>query len=368
MRKFVPRTEARMKVAEKRSNSPHIVPKDTNLLALVRPACRAARSALPVAVAMFVLALNSYGQDRSADESSFRGNRAEVAVTIKDNSGAVVTTPATVRIYHSGILSGQAAASKGRAFFILNSLGDYTITVEASGYKATQKEISLPVAITDEEEVLVMRDSTSADPGANPGRPILAPKAKEAFDKGLQALGENNLDQAEKYLAEAAKLAPNHPDVLYLQGVILLRRGQAEQAQAALEKTTQIDPKNARAFTALGMAFLNENKYDLAVPPLQQSIQLDPSNWEGHWTLARTLYRQEHYDTALLEAQQALNQSRGSEPAIELLIAQSQTAIGKFEDSAETLRTFLRTHPNDKGAATARRWLDRLIADGKVRK
>jgi tetratricopeptide (TPR) repeat protein len=310
----------------------------------------------------------SFGQDRSADESSLRGNRAEVAITIKDNSGAVITTPATVRIYHSGMMSGQAIASKGRAFFILNSLGEFTITVEASGYKAAQKEISLPVAITDDEEILVTRDSTSTDPGANPGRPILAPKAKEAFDKGLQALGDNKLDEAEKHLAEAVKLAPNHPDVLYLQGVILLRRGQAEQAQAVLEKTTQIDPKNARAFTALGMAFLGENKYDLAVPPLQQSIQLDPSNWEGHWTLARTFYRQEHYDTALLEAQQAFGQSHGSEPAIELLIAQSQTAVGKFEDSADTLRTFLRTHPNDKGAANARRWLDRLIADGKIRK
>jgi len=80
------------------------------------------------------------------------------------------------------------------------------------------------------------------------------------------------------------------------------------------------------------------------------------------------LYRQEKYDTCLQEAQQALSQAHGSQPEVELLIAQSQTAVGKFEDSADTLRTFLRTHPNDKGAATARRWLDRLIADGKVRK
>jgi len=248
------------------------------------------------------------------------------------------------------------------------AFGDYTITVEASGYKAAQKEISLPVAITDQEEIVVTRDSSSLDPSVNPNRPILAPKAKEAFDKGLQALGENKLDEAEKHLAEAAKLAPNHPDVLYLQGVILLRRGEASQAQTVLEKTTQIDPQNARAFTALGMAFINENKYDLAMASLRQSIQLDPANWETHWTLARALYRQESFDACLQEAQQALSQSHGAEPAIELLIAQSQTAVGKFEDSAETLRTFLRTHPNDKGAATARRWLDRLIADGKVRK
>lgn len=320
-----------------------------------------------IAFCFLAFAIPAFSQDRSSDQGELRGNRAQVSITIKEGSSQLVGPLVTVKLYYMGTLTGQTATTKGRASFILNRLGEYTISADAVGYRSAQKEISVPVAVDAEEELVLQRDSSPQALG-NAGRPVLAPKAQEALDKGLQALGENKLEQAEKFLAEAAKLAPNHPDVLYLQGVILLRRGQPEQAQAVFEKMTQVDPKNARAFTALGMAFFSENKYDLAVPPLQQSIQLDPSNWESHWTLARTLYRQEHYDTALLEAQQAFGQSHGSEPAIELLIAQSQTAIGKFEDSAETLRTFLRTHPNDKGAATARRWLDRLIADGKVRK
>jgi hypothetical protein len=84
--------------------------------------------------------------------------------------------------------------------------------------------------------------------------------------------------------------------------------------------------------------------------------------------LAKAFYSQEQFEGALQESQRALGESHGSEPAIELLMAQAQTAIGKYEDSAETLRTFLRLHPSNKGAATARRWLDRLIADGKVKK
>ncbi|HLK03143.1 MAG TPA: tetratricopeptide repeat protein [Candidatus Acidoferrum sp.] len=306
-------------------------------------------------------------QDRSADQSGIRGNRAEVAITIKEGSSQLIGPLVTVKLFYLGSLNATMTTTKGRAVFILNRLGDYTITAEAIGYRSAQREISVPVAVEAEEEIVLQRDSSPEALG-NAGRPVLAPKAKEAFDKGLQALGENKLDQAEKYLAEAIKLAPNHPDVLYLQGIILLRRGQPEQAQSALEKVTQIDPQNSRAFTALGMAFLNENKQDLAIAPLKQSIQLDPSNWEAHWTLARALYRGEQFDACLAEAQQALSQSHGGEPSVELLIAQAQTAVGKFEDSAETLRTFLRLHPNDKGAANARRWLDRLIADGKVRK
>jgi cytochrome c-type biogenesis protein CcmH/NrfG len=314
-----------------------------------------------------ILTASVFCQDRPTDQAGIRGNRAEVAITIKDGFRQIVGPLVTVKLYYLGTPVSQMTTTRGRVVFILNGLGDYTIVADAVGYRSAQKEISIRVAVEAEEEIILQRDSSTEALGAA-ARPVLAPKAKEAFDKALQALSENKLEQAEKHLEEAAKLAPGHPDVLYLQGVILLRRGKPELAQSALEKATQVDPQNARAFTALGMAFINESKYDQAMAPLKQSLQLDPSNWEAHWTLARALYRQEQYDACLSEAQQALSQSHGTEPAIELLIAQAQAAVGKFEDSAETLRTFLRTHPKDKGVETARRWLDRLIADGKIHK
>jgi len=102
-----------------------------------------------------------WGRDRDTDESSFRGNRAEISITLKDNSGAVITAPALVKIYHLGALAGQAAASKGRAFFILNSLGDFTISVEASGYKSAQKDVSFSMPIDDVEDIVLQRDSGS---------------------------------------------------------------------------------------------------------------------------------------------------------------------------------------------------------------
>jgi len=327
---------------------------------------QSARFAL-LCCAIAVASPPAVAQERPSDLGGIRGNRAELSITIKEGSSQLIGPMVTVKLYNLGSLVTQMSTSKGRVVFILNRLGDYMITADATGYRTAQKEISIPVAVEAEEEIVLQRDSAPQALG-NAGRPVLAPKAKELLDKAFEALNENKLDRAEKSISEASKLAPNHPDVLYLQGVILLRRGQPEQAQAILEKTTQIDPQNSRVFTALGMAFMNENKYDSATAPLQQSIQLDPSNGEAHWMLARVLYHQEKYDICLQEAQQALSQSHGSQPEVELLIAQSQTAVGKFEDSADTLRTFLRTHPNDKGAATARRWLDRLIADGKVRK
>jgi len=307
------------------------------------------------------------GQAHVGDEGTFRGNRAEISVTIRDTSGALVTGAATVKLYHSGVPSGQTPSNRGHATFIVDSLGNYTIVVEASGYKSAQKDVSLSMAITDEEDVVVTRDTGANETIGVPGKPVLAPKAKEALDKGLQALNDNKLDDAEKFLDEAAKLAPNHPDVLFVQGVLYLRRGNWAKAQSTLETGVQIDPNNAHMLGALGMAFVDQGKYEQAVAPLEHSLQVDPASWETHWTLAKAYYHRENYDGALKESKEALNGSHGTVPEIELLVAQSQTAVGQYEECATTLRNYLKNHPKEPGAATAKRWLDRLTADGKIK-
>jgi Flp pilus assembly protein TadD len=317
---------------------------------------------------LFVLSpLPALGQDSGGEGTMLRGNRAEIAVTVRDSSGEPIATPASVKLYHNGTPVDQALTSRGRAFFILRTLGGFTLTVEASGYKTEQKEVSMPVAVKAEVEILLQRQSSSPDFLPVSGKPLLAPKAKEAFDKGLQALNENKLAQAEKYVGEAMKLAPGHPDVLFIQGVLYLSRQNWAQAQTVLEKSTQLDPGNPRAFSALGMALTNQGKYEAAIPPLEKSLQLAPGGWETDWTLAKAYYHHEQYDQALKTSQQALAESNGKAPQIELLVAQSLTAMGQYEDSAQTLREFLKNHADLPEAATARRWLDGLAKNGKIR-
>ena len=202
-----------------------------------------------------------------------------------------------------------------------------------------------------------------------PGRPVLAPKAKEAFDKGLQALSADNLKEAEKYVNEAMRLAPGHPDVLYLQGVLDLKKHNFPDAQVVLEKATQVDSANPRAFAALGMAYSDQGKYEEAIPALEKSVELDSGNagWDTNWLLAQAYYQRGKYPEALKASQQAQAKSNGKAPEIELLVAQSLTATGQYEAAAQALRDFLRQHGDRPEAAKARRWLDRLVADGKAK-
>jgi tetratricopeptide (TPR) repeat protein len=134
-----------------------------------------------------------------------------------------------------------------------------------------------------------------------------------------------------------------------------------------LTKATQIDPHHARALAALGTVFSNQSKYDEAIAPLEKALELNAQSWETRWTLAKACYYQRQYDRALKESQTALAASEGRAPEIELLVAQSLTSVGRYEDSAQVLRTFIQNHPDHPQAAVARRWLDRLQQAGKIK-
>ncbi len=327
------------------------------------------RFLLPVLPCILLSPLPARSQRRATNENTDRGNRGEIVVSVCDSSGEPISGAATVRLYRTGIPIDQAAAANGRVYFVLPTLDDYTVVVDAPGYKTAKKDVSAHVGVKVEVDVCLQPDSGSKDIAGVPGKPLLAPKAKEAFEKGLQALNAGRLEDAEKYVGEAMKLAPEHPDVLYVRGVLYLKRHNWTQAQSVLENATQVDPNQARAFAALGLALSNQGKYDAAIAPLEKSLQLDPAvGWETHWTLARAYYYHEQYEAALKLSQQALLESNGKAPQVELLVAQSLAAVGRYEDSAQAVREFLEKHADRPEAAAARLWLERLTASGKIRR
>lgn len=66
-------------------------------------------------------------------------------------------------------------------------------------------------------------------------------------------------------------------------------------------------------------------------------------------------------------SQTAMDESKGKAPEIALLVAQSLTAVGRYEDAATELRAFSKEHGDRPDAVTARRWLQKLEESGKIR-
>jgi Tfp pilus assembly protein PilF len=313
-------------------------------------------------------------QDSGSKATEFFGNGAEINVIVHDGTGNPISSTAMVRLYRDGnIPSGEGATSHGRVRFVVTSLGEFTVVVEPAGQAIVQKDVSVRSAGETQVDVFLRPAANTitgeSASGASAGygssaKVILAPKAQEAFDKGLRALSADKMHDAEKYVGEAARLAPGHPDVLYAQGVLYLKQRNWRDAQAALEKATQIDPRHARGFAALGMALTDQGKFEAAIAPLEKSIQLDgaTANWETEFVLARAYYETSRYPEALTMSKKALADAKGRAPEISLLVAQALTGKGQYAEAEETLKEFLREHGDRPEAAKARRWVEKLEA------
>jgi tetratricopeptide (TPR) repeat protein len=257
---------------------------------------------------------------------------------------------------------------------VVTKLGEFTVVVEPAGQPSLQKDVSVRSAGETQVDIYLRPNANgetggvgtvgAGASGGSVGKMILAPKAKEVFDKGLRALSEDKMRDAEKFVSEAARLAPGHPDVLYVQGVLYLKERNWSEAQAVLERATRIDPTHARAFAALGMALTDQSKFEAAIAPLEKSMELDgaTANWETEFVLARAYYEAAKYPEALTMSKKALADSKGRAPEITLLVAQALTVNGQYAEAENTLKEFLREHGDRPDAAKARRWVEKLEA------
>ena len=207
---------------------------------------------LPILLGNFFCPLAVRSQAGAVGGSAPRGLHVEIEVTIRDSSGEFLSVPAQVKLYLNGTPCDEGSTTEGRISFTMSDLGNFTVVVEAAGYKPGQNGVKVPEPDKVQVEVNLQRDTSSSFAPGAAGNPILAPKAKEALDKGMQALRDDKLDAAEKALDQAMQLAPNNPNVLYMQGVLNLKKHEWIKAQSVLEKATQIDPNSARALAALG--------------------------------------------------------------------------------------------------------------------
>ena len=332
------------------------------LLALDRTA------AFACVVAAFLLSpQTSRAQDGVNEQKAISGNNATIVVNVRNSSGDPLPVGAVVKLFRNGsIPNGQTTTQGGRAIFLPQNLGDFSVVVEATGYKPGRASVDVPIPVKVEVDVYLQPDGDTNSATTAPGGPVLAPKAQKEVDLALKALQGNALDEAQKHLESAVSLAPSHPDILYLFGVLYIRRNDLARAQESLTKATQLDPHHGRALAALGTILSNQGKFEQAIPSLEKALQINSQSWETRWTLAKAYYYQREYDRALRESQTALTASAGHAPEIELLVAQALTAVGRYEESAETLRNFLKNHADNAQAPTARHWLDRLKQAGKI--
>ncbi len=131
------------------------------------------------------------------------------------------------------------------------------------------------------------------------------------YQRGLELLKENRLQEAREELLESLRLNPNRADVHNTVGSIYDRLGQTDEAIRHFLRAIELGPRSPAIFNNLGIAYLRENQSASALEAFRRALKLDPENLSSHYNLGLLYLRDRRYTEAVLHLEKVLRESPG---------------------------------------------------------
>ncbi len=293
----------------------------------------------------------------------------KVVVRIRERGGAFISTPAWVRLYSDTSMFQLSSGTADNSQIIFDNvpLGEYHVEIRAPGYLQSTYDASLmsPNAISYVWAELRLEKGPNSPSAAasNAGPPVLAPKARKELEQAGTELRANDLKNAQAHLDAAKKLAPGHPDVFYLQGLIYLEQENNAGARASLETAINLYPQHAGALASLGATLYRLKDFAGAVAALNKAVEISPQNWRSHGALVMCHIRLRDYDKALAHAERAIETAGDKSPELHVLLARVLIALNQKEKARSELQAFLTAYPGHPEAVAAQRLLSILLGE-----
>lgn len=138
-----------------------------------------------------------------------------------------------------------------------------------------------------------------------------------ALHGALAAIGRGDLEAAGAELDRAARVAPHHPDLLHLRGIVAMNGGAHAAATGWFEKAVAASPETAIYWNNLGYARREARDLAGAQAALERAIALEPGYGAAYNNLGATLASREAYEEAALRFEAAIALAGDQGPAYE---------------------------------------------------
>lgn len=293
---------------------------------------------------------------------------SSVVVTVADENGNPIGEQALVKLYSDTNNTNTWGTTQKRSEAEFDNVppGDYEIEASAAGFQSGTQ--TLTVMSAHEVFTVLVRlklDASGSTPMIKPGQ-LLAPKAQKETEKGLSALKAGNLNDAQKHLDNAFKIAPTNADVAFLLGYLYLQKKDKDQARAYFEKAVSFNPQHARALTSLGELYIDDGNYQAATDPLEKAVSADPGHWQAHWMLASAYLHQHELEKSVEQAKLAIQTGKGAANNAELVLGDALAGLGKSKEAIDAFQTFLEANPKSEVDGAVRDAIAKLQAPPKI--
>ncbi|MEO8802750.1 MAG: sulfotransferase [Rudaea sp.] len=165
-----------------------------------------------------------------------------------------------------------------------------------------------------------------------------------------QSYDEGQIDAAERGAIAALAIAPNHPEVLRLFGMIQFRRGRVEAAIDTLLKARGLRPQDAAIYSNLGSMYDAIKDYTRSNAAMKRACELDPTVPAFWFNYARRLFIDAQTEDAISAFQRVIELDPQHANA-RAMLANLLRADGKMELAAEEYRRIISDDPAHAGHA-----------------
>jgi tetratricopeptide (TPR) repeat protein len=186
----------------------------------------------------------------------------------------------------------------------------------------------------------------------------LTARALTLLQQAARHLDQHNLEAAEQTLAAISALAPNHPEVLRLQGIALQRRGRSGEALAVFQRALDGWPEDALIVSGIASVLAKTGDLAGALDAFRRACALLPTHAANWFNLGTLLHDQGYVGEAQAALQRAVEIAPDHVRA-RIALAGVLTALGQVEDAAIQYR-----HAIALDSRAMRAWLG--LADMKT--
>ena len=174
--------------------------------------------------------------------------------------------------------------------------------------------------------------------GAGSEQMLAAQQAVEvdAFQRGLQALKENRLEDALTEFTAAEREHPENARIHNFRGILLVQMGRNAEAAAEYQEAIRLDPQLEDAYRNLGFLRWTERQLGPAREALRHAVELSADDSFAHYYLGRVELDAQQYAQAFHELEIS-RQPLPAEPNFLLQAATGYVALGREQDARKSL-------------------------------
>ncbi|MBL8472246.1 MAG: PEP-CTERM system TPR-repeat protein PrsT [Rhodocyclaceae bacterium] len=163
------------------------------------------------------------------------------------------------------------------------------------------------------------------------------------------AIGKGKLDEAQGMLDRMRKIAPNHPFVQFLSGLLDYQKKNFASANDFLQKALAAMPNHLPSLTLAGAVNIELKSYGLASQNLEKAIGIAPDSPYVRQLLVRA-YLMDSRPSRALEAAGPLLKTTNPTPAMLSLIGETYLASGDVAKASEFFERASKQDPKNAAA------------------